>query len=112
MTLRILMTVLAYMTLAAHFSRADNVILGIVFLILPFLLFMKRRWVVRSLQIILFAGAVEWVMTTIRIVRERIAAGEDWVRVVIILGCVILFTIFTGILLNSDRIKSRYPSRG
>ena len=107
---RILMTIFAFLLLAAHYSRAENTVLTVVSLLLPILFFMKRRITLIVLQVLLYLGSVVWIHTTVLIVMRRIGGGESWIRVLIILGCVTLFTVITGLLLNSKKMKEKYPS--
>lgn len=70
--------------------------------------FIKKKWAILGLQILTYAGALVWVHTAYLFVQQRIAYGESWVRLGIILLFVAAFTFFTGTLLNSAKIKSRY----
>lgn len=99
--------VLSLLLLGAHFNKAGWLPLVIFCVILPFLLFIKRVWVARLVQIVLVLGAIEWIRITIVIVGERIDAGDDWIRLVIILGGVALFTLFSGLLFPWSKTLQR-----
>ena len=77
---------------------------------MPLLLFVKRRWSWLAVQLFAYAGAAVWLYTTVTIVQQRIFWGMPWVRLVMILGGVVLFTIWAGYLLNAAPVKEKYPS--
>lgn len=74
----------------------------------PFLLFIKKRGTLIASQIFLYLGAVEWILTTYSLALGRIARGEDWLRMAIILGTVAAFTVFSGLLLNRKSLREEY----
>jgi hypothetical protein len=105
---RIILLIIAWILLGAHFLRDNNLIVAIVCLLVPLLLLVKKRWVLLLLQILTYVGVVIWLNTTYSIVQERISLGDPWIRVVVILGGVALFTTLAGLLLNSKVIKEKY----
>ncbi|MCL7970560.1 MAG: hypothetical protein M8866_00530 [marine benthic group bacterium] len=94
--LRIVLIVVAFVFLAAHFSRAGNDAIAVVTLALPLLLAVRKPWAGWTLRILLFAGALEWVRTLLRLVAERRAAGDDWVRLAVILAAVAVVTLLAA----------------
>ena len=90
--LKLLPVILSFLILGAHFSRADAAILMFICIAFPLLLFVKKPWVARLLQIVLVLGALEWMRATYIYAAERQAFGESWIRLAIILGIVALFT--------------------
>ena len=109
MKLRLIAVGFTYITLAAHFSRADILPLSILALLIPFLLLIKKRWSLVTIQIIAYCGAVEWLRFTVIMVQQRMDLNQDWARMVIILSVVMLFTFWTGFSLNNAAVKERYP---
>ncbi len=103
------MVIIAAVLLAAHFLRQSEFVLMLLCILTPLLLLIRKRWSLFALQLLMYLGAVVWLTTTVQFVQERILLGEPWIRLVIILGAVILFTIVTGLLLNSTAIKDKYP---
>ncbi len=97
--------VLSLVVLAAHFSRHDVPILPWVCLALPLLLFIRRQWVARLLQLVLVAGALEWVRTTVVLTARRIDGGEPWVRMAVILVVVTLVTAGSVVLFETERLR-------
>jgi len=76
---------------------------------LPFALLMRRRWIDRAVQLVLLAGALEWVLTIVRIVEIRQQVGLPYLRMVMILGAVALVTAGSGLLLETRGRRSRLP---
>lgn len=94
--------------LAAHFSRADNDILAGISLLIPFLFLIKQKWVILSLEMIAYVAAVFWLIGAYQYIQIRIAAGDDWIRLLIIMGAVALYSAWTGFFLRSGKIKDIY----
>jgi hypothetical protein len=97
-----------WILLAAHFSRANSTLLMIVCLAAPLILLIKKRWALISIQIATLAGAGVWLLTTYQLIKTRVALGEDWARMAIILISVSLITAIAGILIGSGKNKERY----
>ena len=107
--LRLLPVILSAIILAAHFYRAGSLEIAIFSLFLPFLLFYKRSWVARIMQISLLLGALEWLRTLLVLVTERNAMGLPWVRTAAIIGGIALFTGGSAFLFSYNRaLKERY----
>lgn len=106
--LRLLPVILSFLLLAAHFSRVNLLPLVIVCIIVPFLLFIKRIWVVRTIQIILFLGAIEWVRSMLSYIEIRKSINDDWTKLAIILSVVALFTALSGLTLQMKNLKKVY----
>ena len=100
--------VLSFVLLAAHFSRNDVPPLVLLCLLIPFILLLKRSWVPRLLQLLLGLGALEWIRTAMALARQRIDAGEPWMRMALILAAVALVTAGSAVLLQSARLQQRY----
>ncbi len=101
--IRLVPAILSLLILSAHFSRAGVPIISVIFLILPVLLLIKRPWIARLIQIVLLIGSIEWIRTLIYYVNQRQAIGEPYIRLVIILGVVSLFTGLSALVLGIKR---------
>ncbi len=106
---RIVPVIVSFLLLGAHFLRAGNLLLMAGCVFIPVLLVIKARWSVTIVQLCTYLGAIIWVNTTIHIYHSRIVLGEPWGWAVMILGAVTLFTVFSGVLLNSAALKEKYP---
>jgi hypothetical protein len=84
----LLPVILSILVLGAHFFRAGNLLLVAVCLALLALVAVRRAWAARALQVALVIGAAEWARTLYALASERAAAGEPYMRLCVILGCV------------------------
>jgi len=105
---RLLPVIFSFLILSAHFSRGDLPVLSIICLLIPLLLFIKQRWVVRTIQTLLIFGSIEWIRTLFVYVNERQPIGEPYLRLVIILGIVVLFTGLSALVFRNQALKERY----
>ena len=94
--------------LNAHFFRAGWLPLVLLYLFLVGLLFVRRSWVARLIQISLIIGSIEWIRTLMMYVTARQAMGQPWTRLVLILGAVVLFTALSSLVFQSRTLKVRY----
>jgi hypothetical protein len=108
--LRLIPLIIASLLLAAHFLRGGNIGLMVVSVLVPLLLLIGKRWSLMVVQLSAYAAAVVWVYTAIHLVQERMISARPWSGAVIILSSVALFSVFAGLLLNSRKVKERYPS--
>jgi hypothetical protein len=107
-TISYIFPVFSLLLLSAHFSRNNMTILSILFLLLPLLFLIKKFWVKRVLELVLFIGSIVWIFAIFHYVKIRIANNQDWLRLVIILGAVALFTLFSALLFEFGYLKARY----
>lgn len=106
--LRLLPTIFSFLILSAHFSRQDFPILSILCLLIPLILFIKRAWVAKLIQIVLIIGSIEWIRILFVYANERQAIGAPYIRLVIILGIVALFTGLSALVFRNQSLKERY----
>ena len=101
--------VLSALLLGAHFRWHGMAVLFILAVLFPALLFIKKAWAARTVQIILFLGGLEWVRTTIDIASRRIDHGEPWVRMAIILVAVAVFTAVSALPFSRNKeLREQY----
>ena len=100
--------VVSFILLAAHFSRHDLALLAPLFLFIPLLLLVRRRWVPGLLQILLIVGALEWLRTALFLAAQRMDTGEPWLRMALILVVVVLFTFGSAMLLRTAGVRRLY----
>jgi hypothetical protein len=94
--------------LAAHFSRVGLNRVALLCLLFPLALLIRKRWALRAFQLYLLIGAGVWVQRTLVLRALRIEAGEDWLRLALILGSVALFTLISVLILEKKRFKEKY----
>jgi len=100
--------VLSFVILGAHFMRYGNSIGVIGSLVALALLFVRRPWIARLLQVILILGALEWLRTLYQLAQERAALGQPFTRMVVILGVVAAVTFCAALLFQSPVLKRIY----
>lgn len=106
---------LSMLLLAAHFLRRGDVLLCVALLgVAGLLLFQRRRWVLRAVQVLLGLAAIRWALVTNDLVRQRVAEGGEAGRLAAILGAVIALNVLAALLLGVRAVTARYPgaSRG
>ena len=102
--------VLSALVLAAHFLRRGEWLPMLASLGIIALLFARRSWARRVIQLALLAGALEWARTLAGFVAERRATGEPWLRMAIILGAVIAVSLAGVAALEARRIRERFSA--
>ena len=108
MKLRITLLALASILIAAHFLRISAIISVLICLTAPFLLLIKKRWSLLTVQALTVVAAGIWLLTLNGIIQQRIQEGRSWTVSAIILGVVAGYTLLTGWLLNSPVVKEKY----
>jgi hypothetical protein len=106
---RPLLIVLSAVALAAHFSRMGMTSLAIVSILMPLLLFIRRQYITRLVQLWFWLGAIEWLRILVVYARQRQAAGMPWLRLAVILVVVAMITGASGWL--SGRYKKSHTVR-
>lgn len=104
----LLPTVLAFLTIGAHYARYGFYPVTAVLIGLLPLLFVPRRWVARTMQVILVLMAIEWVSVLYDVASERAMEGRDSKKSGFILGGTALFTLAAAGLYQTPRLRRRY----
>ena len=103
---------LALLLLAAHLYRAGLLPAAAVCVALIGLLAVPHAWAARTVQIALVAGSLEWLRMLARFVSERIAMGQPYLRLVLILLAVAVFTAAAALVFRSYPLRVRYGIGG
>jgi ABC-type dipeptide/oligopeptide/nickel transport system permease component len=99
---------LAAILLAAHFYRAGHVVPAALSVAALVLLAVPRAWAARVLQLVLVAGALEWLRTLVLFVSARMAAGQPYLRLTLILLAVAAFTAASAAVFRQSALRRRY----
>jgi len=105
---KLIPVILSFLILAAHFSRLNITFLVISALIIPLLLFIKKAWAARTIQLTLIAGAGEWIRIMFVYIDIRKETEQDWTRLAVILSVVSLFTLLSVLIFQSKSVKKNY----
>lgn len=107
--LLLLPAALSALVLAAHFLRMGNPVLTLYALAVVALLFARRRWAARVVQVGLLLGALEWLRAMTTMLGERRSLGLPYARMVVILGSVAAVAALAALLFQTPRLRRRYP---
>jgi hypothetical protein len=99
---------LAGLVLAAHYYRADALIGVVASLALVGIALVLRPWAARVAQVGLVLGAVEWLHTMATLAATRIAMGQPYLRMVVILAVVALGTALAALVFERAAMRRRY----
>jgi hypothetical protein len=64
--------------------------------------------VARLVQACLVAGSFEWLWTAYGLVQQRIALGQAWTRLALILGAVALLTAASALAFRHKWLRARF----
>ena len=106
--LRLLPVILSFLLLGAHFYRAGLLPLTVLSVAILLLLAIRKTWVPRLFQVLLLLGALEWLRALYFFAAMRIAWGEPWTRLAIILGTVALLTALSSLVFKLRKLKDFY----
>ncbi len=100
--------VLSLLVLGAHFLRFGNMIGVTGAIVLVALLFLRKPWVARLLQLVLVFAALEWVRTLVGLVQIRVGFDQPYTRMAIILGSVAAVAVISALLFETRTMKQIY----
>jgi hypothetical protein len=109
MILRTAPAVFALLLLSAHFYRGGDLIPATVCVTLPLLLLVQRRMALRVVQFALAVGVPIWIHTAVVLTRMRMQFNAPWLRMLLILSAVSMFSGLCVWLLNSHTVKQHFP---
>ena len=110
MLVRLLPVILSLLVLGAHFLRQGSLFIVAAIILLLCMLPIRMAWVAGVAQVVLVVGAVEWVRTLVTLARERMQSGEPYIRMVLILGGVALFTLLSLLVFRIRAVRGWYAT--
>lgn len=99
---------LSALVLAAHFFRSGNVPLLLASLAMICLMFVRRSWAARVIQLGLLFGTIEWVRTLMLLIATRKELGQPYTRLGVILGAVAAVTAASALVFRTRRLRRRF----
>lgn len=103
--------VLSLLLFCAHLFRDGSIFLMLPVLFSLLLLLVRQGWVARFFEVLLLVAALEWGRAALFLAIEREDQGRPWLRAVLILAAVALFTLFSGALFEAPTLMRFYPRR-
>jgi len=107
-TLLTLLPAVAALLLAAHFFRAGSLLFAAVAVVMVGLLAVPRAWAARAVQIAMILGAIEWLRTLAAFAAARVASGQPYLRLTLILIAVAAFTAASAAVFRHPRLRQRF----
>ena len=108
-TLLLTLPTLSLALLGAHFYRANLWPVVALCGVLLLLLWTQRRpWAATLLQWGLVLGAAEWLWTVFVLVQQRVAMGQAWQQLALILLAVTVFTAASALVFRHPRLRQRF----
>lgn len=106
--LLLLPPVFSLLVLGAHFLRAQQWLWVAACAVLIALLAVPRAWVARLAVVALLLGTLEWAWTAALLAQQRLALGQPWQRMVLILAVVAVLTAASTLVFRHRRLRERY----
>ena len=106
--LQMVLVVLSLLLLGAHFARAGALPVVVAIILLIALLFVRRPWTARVVQVVLVLGALEWLRTLYNLVIVRMEVGQPFLRLATILGAVAAVTLLAALALQKGALGRAY----
>jgi hypothetical protein len=110
--LLVLPSIVAVITLAAHYARFGAYFVSVLLLALLPLLLIDRKWVARMMEVVLALAALEWVLILVDVIGQRNIENRDFSKTAIILGATALFSLVSALLYETPRLRRRYHPDG
>lgn len=97
--------VLALVLLVAHLVHAGWLPLAVLAFLLIGLLVVRQPWAARVVQVVLALAAIEWVRTAVGLAQLRLGHGQPYLRLVLILGAVTIFTALAALAFQHPALR-------
>lgn len=104
----LVLPVLALLLLGAHFVHAGLLPVAVACVAAVALLWVRRPWAARALQVLLAIGAIEWVLTAASLAQMRIAHQQPYLRMLLILGGVAILTVLAALAFQHPALARRF----
>lgn len=99
---------LSLILLGAHFLRYGSFVGVFAAVLLVALLFLRRPWVARGMQLVLTLGTLEWLRTMYELAHIRALHGQPYGRMLVILGIVAGVTLCSALLFQTRSLRRIY----
>lgn len=105
------LAVLAHLLLAAHALRRGDWGLCLVLAALPLALVTRQGWTRLAAAAVLLLGAAQWASTGVDFIQLRLAFGEPWLRLALILAAVCGLTLASSLWLLGAGAQRLFPGQ-
>jgi len=102
----LMLPALALLLLAAHLlHNGAHAFAALPVAMIP-LLGLRRWWAGRLVQATLFVATIEWGLTAAALAQSRASHGEPYLRLLLILGTVAVFTALAALALQNSCLRA------
>jgi len=108
MIYRIIPLIISWILISAQFHVIGNKSLMIASLAVPMFLLILRRKALLFVQWITYAGIIIWIKAGIDYVNIHMVPGGSYFTILIFFSLVALWTVISGLLLNTDDFRRVY----
>jgi len=102
------LVVMSLLLLAAHFLKAGAPLLTLAALAAVGLVWVRRPWAARTVQVLLVLGGLEWLRAIPGYLGEYAALGKSPTRMLFIMITVAVFTMLTAFVLQTKGQRKRF----
>jgi len=107
---KLLPIILSLLIVSAHYSRNGNTHMTFAMMLLPFILLIKKKWIVYvSSAFLIFTGLI-WFETTYKFVQMRQTMGLPYLRLMAILGTVAFLSVISAFSFKGKSLTKRYEN--
>ncbi len=94
---RVIIITLAFLLLGAHFVSFSQTEWAIIACVMPLLMFIRHNIINQLLKFTLLLSVIFiWAVTTFNFIDMRMTLSEPWLRLAMIMGGVMIFTLFAA----------------
>lgn len=111
LVLYLTLIVLSLLLFGAHLFRHGWTLPLIATVALLGVLLIRRPWAARIVQLALLLATAEWSRTLLQLIDLRTQAGLPWLRLAVILGCVVILTGASALSFQTRRLGAFYGLR-
>ncbi|SIO30384.1 4Fe-4S binding protein [Halodesulfovibrio marinisediminis] len=100
--------IVGLLVLAAHFLRFGDMWLAVAIVATAGLCLTRLGWARLVCSVALFVGSFLWVKTGIDFVQIRMAVGQPWMRLAVIMASICAFSLLGAWLLSTEKAAARF----
>jgi len=102
--------ILGNLIFAAHILRFYGVVPAIIVIAFMFTLLIRKEIILILWQFLFALSSLIWIFATIGFIRFRLAEGLPWLRLLIIMSLLIIFSIFNIFWIRRKAFREKFLS--
>jgi len=104
--MRLVPLFISWLIISAHFYRQGAIEIAFACMALPFFIFLRKPVIVKGIQWLTFALVFLWMKVGVDLITIRLNLGIDYLRLMIIMVGILIFTFWSGWLLIDKHINN------